>query len=149
CRTSWLPPRQCRVIRTAPSSVASCNRCAKARRGLSCKKSCTRITSSQRSPEMLTRSNLRPLHRFPLVHTQSPDDFRQVLATRFGAVGFEVGAAATLFEIHRSYVQLKSVDLLYGACSAPYRVRFPSAAVIKQQFALRKAGRTTFGGRQF
>src|SRR5712672_685593 len=100
-------------------------------------------------PEMLSRSSLRPLHKFPLIHTQSPDEFRQMLLTRFGAVGFEVGADAALFEVHRSYVRLKSVDLLYGACSAAYRVRFPSAPVIKQQFALHKAGRTTFGGSQF
>jgi AraC-like DNA-binding protein len=98
---------------------------------------------------MLSRSSLRPLHKFPLIHTQSPDEFRQMLVTRFAAVGFEVGADARLFEVHRSYVRLRSVDLLYGACSAAYRVHFPDAAVIKQQFALHKAGRTTFGGSQF
>src|SRR5216684_751300 len=100
-------------------------------------------------PEMLSRSSLRPLHKFPLIHTQSPDEFRQMLVTRFGAVGFEIGADASLFEAHRSYVRLKSVDLLFGACSAAYRVRFPGAPIIKQQFALHKAGRTTFGGSQF
>jgi AraC-like DNA-binding protein len=98
---------------------------------------------------MLSRSSPPPLHRFPLIHTQSPDEFRQVLVTRFGALGFETGGDATLFEAHRSYVRLKSIDLLFGACSTPFRVRFPSAPLIKQQFVLHKAGRTTFGGSQF
>src|SRR5258708_21680159 len=136
-------------MRTAPSSVACCNRCAKACHGLSCKKSCTRITSWQRSPEMLSRSNLRPLHKFPLIHTQSPDEFRQMLLTRFGAVGFEVGADAALFEVHRSYVRLKSVDLLFGACSAAYRVHFPPAPVIKHHFPFHKTRRTPFAARHF
>jgi len=98
---------------------------------------------------MLSRSSLRPLHKFPLIDTQSSDEFRDMLVTRFGAVGFDVGAEATRFEAHRSYVRLKSVDLLFGACSAAYRVRFPGVPIIKQQFALHKAGWTTFGGRQF
>jgi AraC-like DNA-binding protein len=98
---------------------------------------------------MLSRSSLRPLHRFPLIDTRSPDEFGQLLAKNFGAVGFDVGAEATHFEIHRSYVRLKSADLLFGACSAPYRVRFPAVPIIKQQFPLYKAGRLTLGGRQF
>ena len=98
---------------------------------------------------MLTRSNLRPLHKFPLIHTQSPGEFQEMLVTRFGATGFDIGVDATLFEAHRSYVRLKSIDLLFGACSAAYRVRFPAVPIIKQQFALRKAGRTIFGGSQF
>ncbi len=98
---------------------------------------------------MLSRSSPRPLHRFPLIDTENPDEFGQLLVRNFGAVGFDVGADATRFEVHRSYVRLKSVDLLFGACSAPYRVRFPAVPIIKQQFTLHKAGQTTFGGRQF
>jgi AraC-like DNA-binding protein len=98
---------------------------------------------------MLSRSSPRPLHKFPLIDTESPDEFGQLLVRNFGAVGFDVGADATRFEVHRSYVRLKSVDLLFGACSAPYRVRFPAVPIIKQQFTLHKAGQTTFGGRQF
>jgi AraC-like DNA-binding protein len=102
-----------------------------------------------KTPEMLSRSNLRPLHRFPLIDTQSPDEFRQTLVTRFGALGFDISAETAGFEVTRSYVQLKSVDLVYGACSAAYRVRFPGVPLMKQHFALHNAGRTTFGGSQF
>jgi AraC-like DNA-binding protein len=70
-----------------------------------------------------------------------------MIVTRFGAVGFDT--EARLFEVYRSYIRLRSVDLLFGACSAAYRVRFPGVPIIKQQFALHKAGRSTFGGRQF
>jgi AraC-like DNA-binding protein len=98
---------------------------------------------------MLSRSNLRPLHKFPLLNTYSPDEFRQALVTHFGALGFDISAGATPFEAYRSYVRLKSVDLIFGTCSAAFRVRFPGVPLIKQQFALHKAGRTTFGGSQF
>src|SRR5215471_18132886 len=98
---------------------------------------------------MLSRSNLRPLHKFPLIDTHSPDEFRDTLVTHFGALGFDIGAEAAGFEANRSYVRLRSVDLVFGACSAAYRVRFPSVPLIKQHFALHKAGRTTFDGSQF
>jgi AraC-like DNA-binding protein len=72
-----------------------------------------------------------------------------MLATHFGALAFEVKHDAPLFEVQRSYVRLKSIDLLCGSCSAHYQVSFPGVSMIKQQFALHKAGRTTFGGKQF
>lgn len=102
-----------------------------------------------KTPKMLSRSSPRPLHRFPLIDTQNPDEFGQLLVKNFGAVGFDVGAEATRFEVHRSYVRLRSVDILFGACSAAYRVRFPAVPIIKQQFALHRAGLTAFAGRQF
>ena len=96
---------------------------------------------------MLSRSNPRPLHKFPLIQTHSPDEFRQLLVSRFGAVGFDTNA--TRFEAHRSYVRLKSVDLIFGACSAACQLRFPGAPTVKQLLALDKGGRTTFDGGQF
>jgi AraC-like DNA-binding protein len=98
---------------------------------------------------MLSRSNQPPLHRFPLIDTRSPDEFRETLVTNFGALGFDLRADVPEFEVTRSYLQLKSVDLVFGACSAAYQVRFPGVPLIKQHFALRKTGRTTFGGTQF
>jgi AraC-like DNA-binding protein len=98
---------------------------------------------------MLNRSSPWPLHRFPLIDSQNPDEFGQLLVKNFGAAGFDLGDEATGFEVHRSYVRLRSVDILFGACSAAYRVRFPAVPIIKQQFALHKAGRTAFAGRQF
>jgi AraC-like DNA-binding protein len=98
---------------------------------------------------MLSRFNLRPLRKFPLLDTRSPDEFQQTLVAHFGALEFDIDARTTRFEAHRSYVRLKSVDLVFGACSAAYRVRFPGVPMIKQHFALRNAGRTSFGGSQF
>jgi AraC-like DNA-binding protein len=98
---------------------------------------------------MLSRSNLRPLHKFPLIDTHSPDEFQQTIVSHFGAIGFDIRTDPAGFEAHRSYLKLKSVDLVFGACSAAYRVRFPGVSLIKQHFALQKAGRTTFGGSQF
>jgi AraC-like DNA-binding protein len=70
-----------------------------------------------------------------------------MLASRFGAVGFDTDA--TRFEAFRSYVRLKSAELIFGACSAACRLRFPGVPTVKQLFVLDKAGRTTFGGGQF
>jgi AraC-like DNA-binding protein len=92
---------------------------------------------------------LRPLHRFPLIDTQSPDEFWQVLAKHFGALAFQMSSETGLFEAQRCYVRFKSADIVFGACSAAYQVRFPSVPMVKQQFALHGAGRTTFRGRQF
>jgi AraC-like DNA-binding protein len=99
---------------------------------------------------MLSRSNqFRPLHRFPLIDTQSPDEFRQTLVSNFGALAFDLRADPSEFEVTRSYLRLKSVDLVSGACSAAYAVRFPGVPLLKQHFALNRSGRTTFGGTQF
>jgi AraC-like DNA-binding protein len=54
-------------------------------------------------------------------------------------------ADAGTFEAQRSYVRLKSVDLVYGACSSAFAVEFPSVSMVKQQFALRGVGRTILG----
>jgi AraC-like DNA-binding protein len=72
-----------------------------------------------------------------------------VLVTNFGALSFDLRDDASEFEVSRSYLRLKSVDLVFGACSAAYQVGFPSVPLIKQHFALRQAGRTTFGGTRF
>jgi AraC-like DNA-binding protein len=98
---------------------------------------------------MPSRSSQPPLHRFPLIHTRNPDEFRETLVSNFGALGFDLRADTPEFEATRSYVRLKSVDLVFGSCSAPYQVRFPGVPLVKQHFALHNAGRTTFSGRQF
>src|SRR5262252_2656430 len=110
---------------------------------------CTRVIVFAKTSEMLSRSNLRPLHNFPLIHTHSPEEFRQTLVNQFGALGFDISPEAQGFEISRSYLRLESIDLVFGACSAAYRVRFPAVPLIKQHFALQMAGRTTFSGNQF
>jgi len=98
---------------------------------------------------MLGRFNQRPLRKFPLIDTHHPDEFHETLVRNFGALGFDLSADSGGFEATRSYLRLKSVDLVYGACSSAYQVRFPGVPLIKQHIALHKAGRTTFGGSQF
>src|SRR5580692_6354653 len=98
---------------------------------------------------MLNRSNQAPLHRYPLIDTRNPDEFRETLVSNFGALGFDLRADPLGFQVTRSYLRLKSVDLVFGACSSPYQVRFPAVPLLKQHFALHEAGRTTFGGTQF
>jgi AraC-like DNA-binding protein len=98
---------------------------------------------------MLTQSNRRPLHRFPLIETHSPDEFWHALARHFGATRFDTNADTASFQARRGYVRIRNVDLVYGACSAAYQVYFPPVAMVKQQFALHKSGRTTFCGNQY
>jgi len=98
---------------------------------------------------MLDRPRQAPLHRFPLLRTRNPDEFRHTLVTKFGARAFDLGAGAQGFEVTRSYVRLRSLDLVFGACSAPYQVHFPGSDLVKQHFVLRQRGRTRFGGTHF
>jgi AraC-like DNA-binding protein len=90
-----------------------------------------------------------PLHRFPLITTGDVDQFHNALITRFGASAFNLGAAERGFQAVRSFVELPNVDLVFGSCTAPYSVRFPSVDMVKQHLALRNSGRTRFGGSQF
>src|SRR5450432_511080 len=101
------------------------------------------VPPCKRAPPMLTRSNPPPLHRFPLIDTHNPDEFRETLVNNFGALDFDLRADALTFEATRSYIRFKSVDLVFGACSAPYQVRFPGVPLVKQHFVLHQAGRTS------
>jgi len=98
---------------------------------------------------MLSHSDPPALHRSPLVDTCNPDEFRETIVSTFGARGFDFGNVPQFFRASRSYLRLKSIDVAYGACSAPYKVYFPGSAMIKQHFVSRNNGRTRFGGKQF
>jgi AraC-like DNA-binding protein len=98
---------------------------------------------------MLDRPIQVPRHCFPLLDTRNPDEFRHTLVSTFGARAFDLGAGSQGFQATRSYVQLPNLDLIFGACSAPYQVHFPSSDLVKQHFVLRQSGRTSFGGTHF
>jgi AraC-like DNA-binding protein len=98
---------------------------------------------------MLPLPNQRRLHRFTLIDTRSPDEFMHDLVRYFGALAVDMNADPAVFQAHRSYVRIKNIDLVFGACSHGYQVRFPSVTLVKQQFALCGAGRTTFGSKQY
>jgi AraC-like DNA-binding protein len=91
----------------------------------------------------------RPLHRFPLIDTHSPDEFRQMLVKHFGALELDMQPSGGSFEAQRSYFRIKNVDLIFGSCSDAFKVRFPSVMMVKQQFALCGFGRTTLRGSQY
>ncbi|MBO0750609.1 MAG: AraC family transcriptional regulator [Bradyrhizobiaceae bacterium] len=98
---------------------------------------------------MLTLPTQRPLHRFTLINTRSPDEFVHDLARYFGALAVDVTADPELFYARRSYIRIKNVDLVFATCTQAYRARFPSVTMVKQPFALCGAGRTTFGSNQY
>jgi AraC-like DNA-binding protein len=106
-------------------------------------------TLSMLTRSSLPRTNLHPLHKFPLIDTQSSQEFWETLVRHFGALAFKTDTGTGRFEAQRSYVRLKNADVIFGASSQGYEVRFPSMHLVKQQFALHGTGRTTFRGRQF
>jgi AraC-like DNA-binding protein len=105
------------------------------------------LTHSHQRP--LPQFNQRPLHRFPLIDTRNPEEFRRELIRHFGALAVDTNADPAFFEAQRSYVKIKNVGLVYGACTDAVLVRFPSGTMVKQQFALKAAGRTTLGGTRY
>ena len=98
---------------------------------------------------MLTLPNQRRLHRFTLIDTRSPDEFINDLVRYFGALAVAMDADPAVFQAHRSYVRIKNIDLVFGACTHGYQVRLPGVSLVKQQFALCGAGRTTFASNQY
>src|ERR1700722_4556355 len=56
-----------------------------------CNENCTPDPSPVKdSPSMLSRSNQPRLHRYPLIDTRNPDEFRETLVSNFGALGFDL-----------------------------------------------------------
>lgn len=100
-------------------------------------------------PQVPLRSHPYWLHKFPLIDTTNAGEFGAMLMSRFGALAFEPTAPTGPFEAQRSYFRFNNADILFGACSQAYKVRFPGRPMAKQQFALLGAGRTTFLGREY
>jgi AraC-like DNA-binding protein len=90
-----------------------------------------------------------PLHRFPLVDTRDPNLFRDTVVSVFGARGFDFAAPPENFHAARCHLQLNSLDLIFGSCSAAYQLQFPECDRVKQHFVLQHSGRTRFGGKEF
>jgi len=98
---------------------------------------------------MLEQPSPPPLHRYPLIETGLPDEFCHLLVTRFGARTVDLGGGPQGFRATRSYVQMRNVDLVFGKCTSSYRVHFTGGDLVKQHFAMRHRGRTSFGGLEF
>jgi len=109
---------------------------------------------------MLDRPSPLPLHRFPLVDTRNPDEFRDLSVNVFGVHGFDLrppgrNASGGLlrerqggFRATMNWVWLKHIDLglMKFNASLGYRV---DPNVVRQQFPLSGSAKTTIGGRPF
>jgi AraC-like DNA-binding protein len=98
---------------------------------------------------MFDKTNQVPLQRLRIVETTNPTEFRDALVERFDAHGFEFRGPEKQFEATRNYIKLPSLDVVFGGCTGAYEVSFPGVGLVKQHFAVRQGGRTTFGGTQF
>jgi AraC-like DNA-binding protein len=86
-----------------------------------------------------------PLHRFPLVETQTPDAVREILVHDFRARGFDLRRPDGEFWGLANHLRLASLDLTFWTCSAAHEVVLPGMDIVKQRFALRGSSETVFG----
>jgi AraC-like DNA-binding protein len=98
---------------------------------------------------LLAMFQTNPLHRFALVNTRNPNEFRDTIVRKFDARTFTIGSSLQTFEASRSYFEFGNVDLVFGTCNTPYEVYFPATDLVKQHLVLQNSGRTQFGGTQF
>ena len=95
-----------------------------------------------------------PLHRFPLVDTRNPGEFRDLSVNVFGVHGFDLPRTNQhngcrrqgAFRATMNWVWLKHIDLglMKFNTALGYRV---DPGVVRQQFPLSGSARTTIGGR--
>lgn len=93
-----------------------------------------------------------PLRRYALIDTASPGEFVTGFVKYCGALAVDMpppGGQPPAFKGNRAHVRIKHVDLVYGACSHPCRVRLPGVPMVKQHFAVSGAGRTRLGGAEY
>lgn len=98
---------------------------------------------------VMLQTNQVPLHRFALINTSNPNEFRDTIVRKFDARNFTIGSSLQTFEASRSYFEFGNVDLVFGTCNTPYEVHFPATDLVKQHLVLQSSGRTHFGGTQF
>jgi AraC-like DNA-binding protein len=65
-----------------------------------------------------------PLQRYPVFRTTDPDEFRNALLTRFGAIRADVKHRSSLRAMG-NLVQLQDLGLVYGACNFGALVDYP------------------------
>jgi AraC-like DNA-binding protein len=87
-----------------------------------------------------------PLQRFPVFKTSDPEEFRDVLVTRFGATRAEAKFPAG-FLAKGNLVQLQSIGLVYGACSTGVSVNYPEADRFRLLTATTGKGEAAIGGK--
>jgi AraC-like DNA-binding protein len=98
---------------------------------------------------------LLPLHRFPLVDTRNPGEFRDLSVNVFGVHGFDLPRARVRqdgqgggFHATMNWVWLKHIDLGLMRFNVPFGYRV-DPNMVRQQFPLSGSATTTVGGRLF
>jgi AraC-like DNA-binding protein len=102
---------------------------------------------------MLARSSPLPLHRFPLIDTRNPDDFRDLSVNVFGVHGFDrrnggPRPGKSDFRATMNWVWLKHIDLGLMKFNASYGYRV-APNMVRQQFPVSGSAMTTIAGRPF
>ena len=85
-----------------------------------------------------------PLRRYPVFKTADPEEFRNALLTRFGAIGCEIRHQANL-KAKGNLIQLQDLGLVYGACNLGAFVNYPEADRFRLLTAITGRGQATIG----
>jgi hypothetical protein len=85
-----------------------------------------------------------PLRRYPVFKTADPEEFRNALLTRFGAIGCEIRRQANL-KAKGNLIQLQDLGLVYGACNLGAFVNYPEADRFRLLTAITGRGQATIG----
>ena len=105
------------------------------------------MPSERLSPEHLSPEQLAdPLRRFPVFRTSDPEEFRNALQMRFGAIGAEVRSPGG-FVARGSLVQLPDIALVHGASSASVSVDYSETDRFRLLTALTGRGEAAIDGK--
>jgi AraC-like DNA-binding protein len=89
------------------------------------------------------------LRRFSFAHPSLAHEGRDALAHALGACSVDIGGRAQNVRFAGSRVRLEHLDLIFGDCSAAVRKTYPAVDQVRQQFALRGSGYSSFRGSHF
>jgi AraC-like DNA-binding protein len=106
----------------------------------------TRADQSMPSEHLSSEHPADPLRRFSVFRTSDPDEFRNALLTRFGAVSAEVKSPPG-FLARGNLVQLNSIGLIYGASSNGVSIDYPDADRFRLLTSVAGRAESTVGGK--
>jgi AraC-like DNA-binding protein len=90
-----------------------------------------------------------PLHRFSFAHTSLTDEARVALVDGLGARSVDFRGRAQSFKFDGGRLRLKNLDLIFGSCTAAIAKKYPVFDQVRQQFAVRGSGRSSFRGSHY
>jgi AraC-like DNA-binding protein len=89
------------------------------------------------------------LHRFCFAHTSRAHEARDAIVNALGACHVDIAGRSQTFRFAGGHVRLRHLDLIFGDCSAAVSKKYPAVDQVRQQFAVRGNGRSSFRGSQF